>query len=1102
MKKLILFIAAFFMVFSVAACNKTPDTTLSYTVTFDTDGGSAVPSQTVQNGDKVTKPADPTKDGYVFSGTWMNGDFEWNFDVDIVTSDITLTAVWVEVSALPTNIQMTTDPFSSVITWQEQDASSVTFTVSLKPEDGDTFTELPGTVNVTTGDVVDTVTFTPTDLPQGGYYIVKVDVVSDAVTTTDALLFAGAGTEANPYLASKVADIVTILDDSTYWDKDFQQVNDILMTLSDTIEVTDARKVSFDGIYDGGNYSLSFTGNGGLFHEITANGVVKNVVIDSTTQLSASDTNQYAIGVIADTNNGLIQNIATDAKIVNAALQGDLPVYDGTINTEDNTTGAGGIVGINGTTGTVDTVVVTGAGAVKAGRGVGGVAAYNYGTIENAIVTATLPAGNQANSGKSSNTYSYGGGIAGFNFGTISQCTVGGRVFAQSAYSTTGDGNEGKNVAFGGIAGYNSGLITESSFARSMDVKEFIDKTRATELNDSANNLGVASIHGDLYIGGIAGINAGQIEYSYVGGALIGGRDYVGGVSGLTLGSGSINNTYVFAEIAIKDDSGAKITEATNKTTDTTYEIAPSGFDAATTFYAPLINSESGNTWVPGDLAQPQLPEFTADDYAIVGDHFTANGLLTWQTGIVTGVDITLDTLVIQYMAQETIEYTITPSDAPDIFTTWSSSDENIIRIVGEGIIKAVGVGTATVTVTTRDGGYTDSIEVTVEDYTQITSVTVYSDEFTLPEANNADDRPDVAIGTMITFNADILPLDASYQDFTLSSSNSRAVVDGHTVTFVYGNTGPGKVSITVTFVDSSVAPLEYRFMTYESTNSIPISSASVTCDAFTMPEANNPDATALVAIGTSLALTVNIEPTNATVQTYTITTSNTNATVDGNTVTFVSGDAGPGDVSVIVTFDDPDATPLEYRFHTYEVTAAELTLPQVNNADVRPYVVIGTSLTLSINGLPEGTTYTISTSNSRAEAVDNVVTFVYGSTGPGKVSVYVTFDDTTIQELNFRFSTFEVTCAELTLPQANNADDRLDVNLDTTITLVINGLGDGVTYTVTTSNSRAEATGDSVTFVYGNTGPGKVSIYITFDDPTMGVQLNYRFTTVDPNAA
>ena len=65
-----------------------------YTVTFDSDGVSSVAEQTVTYGNKVTKPDDPTKYGYTFSG-WYIGDSEDAFDFDTpVTDNITLTAHW------------------------------------------------------------------------------------------------------------------------------------------------------------------------------------------------------------------------------------------------------------------------------------------------------------------------------------------------------------------------------------------------------------------------------------------------------------------------------------------------------------------------------------------------------------------------------------------------------------------------------------------------------------------------------------------------------------------------------------------------------------------------------------------------------------------------------------------------------------------------------------------------------------------------------------------------------------------------------------------------------------------------------------------------
>lgn len=65
-----------------------------YTVTFDTQGGTPVASQTVTENGTVTRPADPTRDGYTFKG-WQLDGADYDFTTP-VTADITLTAVWEE----------------------------------------------------------------------------------------------------------------------------------------------------------------------------------------------------------------------------------------------------------------------------------------------------------------------------------------------------------------------------------------------------------------------------------------------------------------------------------------------------------------------------------------------------------------------------------------------------------------------------------------------------------------------------------------------------------------------------------------------------------------------------------------------------------------------------------------------------------------------------------------------------------------------------------------------------------------------------------------------------------------------------------------------
>lgn len=71
------------------------------TVTFDTKGGTPVEPQEVEPNGKATEPAAPVKDGFAFEYWYRDTDGEsvpFNFESTIITEDITLCALWTEVS--------------------------------------------------------------------------------------------------------------------------------------------------------------------------------------------------------------------------------------------------------------------------------------------------------------------------------------------------------------------------------------------------------------------------------------------------------------------------------------------------------------------------------------------------------------------------------------------------------------------------------------------------------------------------------------------------------------------------------------------------------------------------------------------------------------------------------------------------------------------------------------------------------------------------------------------------------------------------------------------------------------------------------------------
>ena len=67
-----------------------------YTVTFDSDGGSAVSAQKVAYGGKATKPAAPKRNEYEFVAWYREVELinEWKFEIDMVNADMTLYAKW------------------------------------------------------------------------------------------------------------------------------------------------------------------------------------------------------------------------------------------------------------------------------------------------------------------------------------------------------------------------------------------------------------------------------------------------------------------------------------------------------------------------------------------------------------------------------------------------------------------------------------------------------------------------------------------------------------------------------------------------------------------------------------------------------------------------------------------------------------------------------------------------------------------------------------------------------------------------------------------------------------------------------------------------
>lgn len=112
---------------------------LEFKVKFESNGGSAVATQTVKFGQKASKPADPTKDNAVFDGWFADKALKVSFDFSQeITADWTVYAKWNEsvvpetssqepTSSLPSEsepISTWTMTFIDASWWNEAEAST------------------------------------------------------------------------------------------------------------------------------------------------------------------------------------------------------------------------------------------------------------------------------------------------------------------------------------------------------------------------------------------------------------------------------------------------------------------------------------------------------------------------------------------------------------------------------------------------------------------------------------------------------------------------------------------------------------------------------------------------------------------------------------------------------------------------------------------------------------------------------------------------------------------------------------------------------------------------------------------------------------------
>lgn len=157
-------------------------------------------------------------------------------------------------------------------------------------------------------------------------------------------------------------------------------------------------------------------------------------------------------------------------------------------------------------------------------------------------------------------------------------------------------------------------------------------------------------------------------------------------------------------------------------------------------------------------------------------DFYGADITITYTAGTVhvTGVALDKSTDTVEVGSTTTLTATVSPSDATDPSVSWSTSNSSVATVSG-GVVTGVSAGTARITVTTTDGGYTAYCDVTVSaavTYTFVpASSMVVGKEYLIADGNS---------GT-VNLLTDVSGGSRTLQGATATVSNGKITITGAT---------------------------------------------------------------------------------------------------------------------------------------------------------------------------------------------------------------------------------------------------------------------------------------------------------------------------------
>ena len=611
----------------------------------------------------------------------------------------------------------------------------------------------------------------------------------------------GSGTEADPYLVADAEDLQAIsyiIDDNPY----YRLTTDI--DLTEYIAENGWKPVSLNGHFDGQGHTVSGlqceVDTAGLFHSLAESKEIRNIKVVIADN-GAVKSSSFAGGLVG-INKGLIMNCSVSGSVegnaVMVSIGGITGENSGTImdcsfngrcfsqnlttNTSTIATLIGGIAGMN--SGSISECYTAGRVSSREISHIGGIVGENsdVGQISDCYSDAVVSSGY-------SNNNDYGGGIAGYNFGKIEHCYACGDVSGYKVAGVCGY-NSGAEAVLTGCVAANSQISGEVNALRVLGGYPW--GTTAPERTDNYAEKGMkVLLDGELE----------TISDDPLNGTAKPKEELMKQATYETLG-------WNFTDVW-KIDEGASYpylpqfaVMVSEITLDKTEAELQRGYSLQ--LVATVMPEDASNKtvkWTSGDdkiatvdaggvVTAIAVGSTTITATAAEGLGVTATCKVTVTPKLVASINLSNEELTLEILGTAQLTATVLPEDADDRSVTWSSGNNEVATVSQEGLVTAVGVGTADITVKANDGSEvlaTCKVTVTPK---LVTSITLGDEKLTIVRTHTKQ------------LAVTVLPEDADDRSVVWSSGNEEvATVDE---TGLVTALKVGEASITATANDGS----------------------------------------------------------------------------------------------------------------------------------------------------------------------------------------------------------------------------------------------------------------------------------------------------------